>query len=106
MCSLKEGPTDKDLADLKASTAAYQAKAEVNQSELDSTANGVLSQFRSAASTGGGSVNKCLPDYSDSIMGHSISLKFSSVCEYLSGIRYAILAICYLIAARRMSREL
>lgn len=106
MCSLKELPTSKDLGDLKASADKFAAAQVSNQQELDQSANSVLNTFKSAASTGGGSTSKCLPDYNFSVAGHSFDMRFSAACETLAGIRYAILAIAYLLAIRRISMEL
>lgn len=106
MCSLKEMPTSKDLGDLKASADKFAAAQATNQQELDQSANSVLNTFKSAASTGGGSTSKCLPDYNFAVAGHSFDMRFSSACETLAGIRYAILAIAYLLAIRRISMEL
>lgn len=106
MCSLKELPTEKDLAALKTEQDKFQAANAEHQKELDAKASSVLGTFRSAAGSGGGGVSRCLPDYSFPVMGRSFTLAFSDACEYMTGIRYAILCIAYLLAARRISREL
>jgi len=102
-CSMTEGPTEKQLDALKAETATFQEKIAKNQTELDAKATSVLNQFKAAASGGGGGGGKCLPDYA---VGYNITMRFSATCEYLVGIRYAILCIAFIIAARRISREL
>ncbi|MBD8617289.1 hypothetical protein IFT69_26670 [Pseudomonas putida] len=102
-CSMTQGPTEKQLDALKAETATFQDKLAQNQTELDAKAASVLNQFKSAASGGGGGGGKCLPDYA---VGYNITMRFSATCEYLVGIRYAILCIAFIIAARRISREL
>lgn len=106
MCSLKELPTTKDLTDLKASSDKFAAAQVTNQQELDQSANSVLNTFKTAANGGGGTTSKCLPDYNFSASGHSFDMRFSSACDTLTGIRYAILAIAYLLAIRRISMEL
>lgn len=102
-CSMNEGPTEKQLDALKSETASFQEKLAQNQTELDSKAASVVSQFKAAAAGGGGGGGKCLPDIA---VGYNITMRFSAACDYLVGIRYAILCICFLISARLISREL
>jgi len=102
-CANTQMPTDKQLEALKTETSSFQEKLAQNQTELDAKAASVLNQFKAAASGGGGGGGKCLPDYA---VGYNITMRFSATCEYLVGIRYAILCIAFIIAARRISREL
>lgn len=46
---------------------------------------------------GGGA---CFPDKSFEVQGHTIAIPFSSVCEYLVGLRYAMMVLAGLLAFR------
>lgn len=106
MCTLRKLPTDTEKQQLADSITAENADIAANQKQLDDTASSVFNTFKSTASGSGGSSAQCLPDYPFTVMGRSITMKFSAACDYLSAIRYAILCIAYLIASRIISKEL
>lgn len=104
-CKLMAGPTAEQQADADAKTAAAYAALDAAQATLDGDANGLFSQFKSSINSGGPGAGKCLPDIPISVMGHSLDMEFSKTCESMSFIRYAVIAMAYLFAARVIFRE-
>lgn len=104
-CKLMADATVEQKAAADAKTDAAYASLEAHQNELDSTANGLLSQFQSATS-GGSSTGKCLPDKVLSLgPAGSVNLEFSKTCDSLSWVRLFLLAGAYLFAARVVFKE-
>lgn len=103
-CRLMAGPTAEETAASNAKINTAWAEYDAHQATLDAQASTLLSQFQGAVSGGGGG-GICLADVPFAVMGHSMVLEFSRVCEYIEFIRYGVLAVAYLLAARIVMRE-
>ena len=104
-CAMLAGPTEADLkkiADQKAKAIADQA---VIQGEFDSDVAGLMNQFNNGVG-GGSRQGSCLPDEEFTVMGKRFVLPISKACPYLALLRYAVIAMAYLGAARIVSRAI
>lgn len=104
-CKLMQGPTVAEKAQAEAKIAESVALVAAAQSEMDSTAMGLLGAFQSSISGGSTGGAACLPDVPLSVMGHTVIMEFSKTCPSLAFLRYAVLATAYLFAAGVIFRE-
>lgn len=104
-CKLMAGPTDQERSEMQGRIDAQKSAMQANQEAMDSKVSDLLSGFKSASTGAGSGGGKCLPDIKFSVFGHSLTLAFSSACDALSFLRYAVLAAAYLFAARVVIRE-
>lgn len=104
-CKLMAGPTAAELGDLAGKTAAEYSALDGHQATLDGQVSTLLSGFESATGGGSGGGGQCLPDVPIDVMGYVVTMEFSRACESLVVLRYAVLAMAYLFAARIVSRE-
>lgn len=104
-CELMAEPTDEQKAKFEQSKVAEQAKVDSLQDDLDQKVGGLFADFKSKA-TGGNYPGQCLEDKQVDIMGTAFVFPFSKACPYLYLLRYAIIAMAYLAAARIVSRGL
>lgn len=103
-CRLMANPTAEETAATDAKINTAWAAYDANQATLDAQTSTLYSQFQGAVSGGGGG-GVCLADVPFAVMGHSMVMEFSRVCEYIEFIRYGVLAVAYLLAARIVMRE-
>jgi len=89
----------KKIADEKAKAIADQ---EVIQGEFDSDVAGLLNEFNNGIGSGSRQ-GSCLPDEEFSVLGKRFVLPVSQACPYLALLRYAVIAMAYLGAARLVS---
>lgn len=102
-CELMKDPTEEEKAKFDQQKTAEFGKVDALQSELDQKASGLFSNFQATAS-GTQYGGRCLTDKQVDIMGHSFTFPFSQACPYLYLLRYALVAMAYLTAARIVSR--
>lgn len=102
-CELMKEPTEEQKSKLQQDTVAEQAKVDALQTELDQKATSLFADFQAKAS-GSQYGGKCLEDKQVDIMGASFTFPFSQACPYLYLLRYALIAMAYLAAARIVSR--
>jgi len=102
-CATRALPTTDEAAAFEARVTAQQASLDASQTALDDSVTSYLSNFESTAiSTSGGS---CFTDTNVSFHGSSFVLPWSKVCPYLIYLRYGLILVAYLGAARMLSRE-
>lgn len=104
-CAVRALPTDEEQQTFDAKVAAMQAKIDANQATLDSTVDTLVQTFKSSTSASS-STGKCFVDKSVNVLGRTVVIPFSDVCQYLVMLRYAMLAMAFLISLRMLSREL
>ncbi|MCE4068536.1 MULTISPECIES: virulence factor TspB C-terminal domain-related protein [Pseudomonas] len=102
-CELMADPSDEERSKFEQDKAAETAKVDKLQSDLDDKASSLFSDFQAKAS-GNQYGGQCLQDKQVDVMGATISLPFSQVCPYIALLRYAVVAMAYLAAARIVSR--
>ncbi len=102
-CELMAEPSDEEKSKLEQDKASEIAKVDSLQKDLDQKASGLFADFKVKAS-GGQYAGQCLADKEVDIMGTSFTFPFSKACPYLYLLRYAIIAMAYLAAARIVSR--
>lgn len=102
-CELMAEPSTEEKSKFEQDKAAEVAKVDVLQEDLDQKASGLFADFKVKAS-GGQYAGQCLADKQVDIMGTSFTFPFSKACPYLYLLRYAIIAMAYLAAARIVSR--
>jgi len=102
-CELMAEPSDEEKSKFEQDKASEIAKLDALQEDLDQKASGLFADFKVKAS-GGQYAGQCLSDKEVDIMGTSFTFPFSKACPYLYLLRYAIIAMAYLAAARIVSR--
>jgi hypothetical protein len=95
------------VLDMKANaeSALYDAAKTVDQSKsvlTESQVSITSSMFNSSNILGAGS--GCIADKNVTISGHSMTLPFSSICQYLEYIGFLNLAIAFVLAGRIVAR--
>jgi len=98
-------PTAADLKKIADQKAQAIADQQVIQQEFDSDVAGLMNQFNSGVGSGSRQ-GSCLPDEEFTVMGKSFVLPISKACPYLALLRYAVIAMAYLGAARIVSRAI
>lgn len=104
-CAMLAEPTAADLKKIADQKAQAIADQQVIQQEFDSDVAGLMNQFNSGVSSGSRQ-GACLPDEQFTVMGKSFALPISKACPYLALLRYAVIAMAYLGAARILSRAI
>lgn len=104
-CKIMADVTPEQVASQTAKINAVYTALDQHQAELDSQVNTLLGEFMSATSGGTGGGAQCMPDVPISVMGHTVTMEFAKACEAISFVRYAVLAMAYLFAARIIFRE-
>jgi len=104
-CAERALPSDKEKLEFQAVLDKQKLEIGTQQKEMDDKVSGLVSAFQSSASGGGGG-GQCFKDKTFSAMGHSITLPFSQGCFIFEWVRYAMLALAYIIAFRMITKEL
>lgn len=104
-CELMAEPSAEEKAKFDQDKSAEFAKVDSLQDSLDQKASGLFADFKVKAS-GNQYGGQCLADKQVDIMGSAFIFPFSKACPYLYLLRYALIAMAYLYAARIVSRGL
>lgn len=104
-CAMLAGPTEADLKKLADQKAKAIADQEVIQQEFSTDVAGLMSDFNQGVGSGSRQ-GSCLPDEEFTVMGKRFVLPISKACPYLALLRYAVIAMAYLGAARIVSRAI
>ncbi|PNG06679.1 hypothetical protein CXL00_07060 [Stutzerimonas stutzeri] len=99
------GPTEADLKKLADQKAKAIADQEVIQQEFSTDVAGLMSDFNQGVGSGSRQ-GSCMPDEEFTVMGKRFVLPISKACPYLALLRYAVIAMAYLGAARIVSRAI
>lgn len=102
-CATMALPTTDETAAFTAKIAAQQTVLDTAQTDLDTSVSSYLSTFESSASASTGGA--CFTDTNVSFHGSSFVLPWSKVCPLLIYLRYGLILVAYLGAARMLSRE-
>ncbi|MFS2123367.1 virulence factor TspB C-terminal domain-related protein [Pseudomonas sp. Pseusp97] len=102
-CELMAEPSDEEKSKFEQDKAAEISKVDALQDELDDKASGLFADFQAKA-TGNQYGGQCLADKSLEVFGATFTLPLSKICPYLVLLRYALIAMAYLAAARIVSR--
>lgn len=106
-CLDRAPPTVAEKEEFQQKVDAEYSKIDQLQSELDQKVTAAFGDFQSKAT--GSTVNgpaKCLPDYPIHFMNRTFLMEFSKLCDTLAALRFALLAVAYLAAARIVSTQI